>query len=428
MKKLLILLLSTCVLQANAQVNGELKSLIQKSFTYFPRFNELEQEVEINQQRLDLAARGMRPEITGVATYNYISPVAEAELPFGNQVKTLQFQPNNNINFGVNIYQPLVDFGKTKLNVERARHALQESKENIEVNKTQMAAQVANIYYTIVYLRQAIGIQDSVIAVLQSNKSLVESKFRNGDALKVDVLTIQNNIDIEQNRKTDLANSLKKQLNLLNYTTGSQAAIESGAFDFQSMSSTLDEATKLAATQNPDFRIARERVQAAETEVLLSKVNQKPSIGLNGGTGVRNGYQPEINAMRFNYGIGIGVNVPIFSGGRLKQQSRIAESAVKQNQLAETSLAHEYRKDIEQALTDRETNRERLKNVEEQIVIAKEALRLAESRFRNGVSTNVELLNANTNLQKIELGKIQYQYQLTTAEVEIARLTGVSYW
>jgi outer membrane protein len=429
MKKLIILLLGTGMLHAaNAQVNPELKSLIQQSFNYFPKFSELKQAAAINQQQVELAATGKRPEISGVAMYNYSAPVAEAQFPFGNEVKTLQFQPNNNFNFGVNIFQPLIDFGKTKLQVERARHALQESKENIEFNKTQMAAQVANTYYTIVYLHQAIEIQDSVIAVLQSNKSLVESKYRNGDALKVDVLTIQNNIDIEQNRKTDLINALKKQLNLLNYTTGSNNEVSKAAFDFPSMPSTADDAIKLSETQNPDFRIARERIQAAETEVLLSKVNQKPTIGLNGSTGVRNGYQPEINEMRFNYGIGVGVNVPIFSGGRLRQQTRIAESAVKSNELAASSLTHQYRKDLDQAFTDRQTNIERLKNVEEQISIAKEALHLEQSRFRNGVSTNVELLNANTNLQRIELAKIQYQYQLTTAEVEIARLTGTIYW
>jgi len=429
MKKLLILLFSTGILQsADAQVNSELKSLIQQSFSYFPKFNELDQAVRISQQKVELASTGNLPEINGVASYNYFAPVAEAQFPFGTEVKTLKFQPNNNFDFGVTIFQPLVDFGKTRLEVERARHALLESKENIAFNKTQMAAQVATIYYTMVYLKEAIEIQDSVISVLQSNKNLVESKFRNGDALKVDVLTIQNNIDIEKNRTTDLVNALQKQLKLLNFTTGSNQGISSGAFDFQSMTSTLDDAIKLAETQNPDFRIARERVQAAETEVLLAKVNQKPTIGLHGSTGVRNGYQPDINEMRFNYGIGVGVNVPIFSGGRLRQQSRIAESTVISNQLAASSLTHQYRKDIELALTDRNTNIERLKNVEEQIHIAKEALRLAESRFRNGVSTNVELLNANTNLQKIELAKIQYQYQLTTAEVEIARLTGMIYW
>src|SRR6478736_858367 len=182
MKKLLIFLLLTSILQrSDAQVNSELKSLIQQSFSYFPKFNELDQDVKINQQRVDLAATGKLPEISGVASYNYAAPVAEAQFPFGNEVKTLQFQPNNNFNFGVNIFQPLVDFGKTKLNVERARHALQESKENVAFSKTQMAAQVANTFYTIVYLQQAIEIQDSVISVLQSNKALVESKFRNGD-------------------------------------------------------------------------------------------------------------------------------------------------------------------------------------------------------------------------------------------------------
>ncbi|HSB93974.1 MAG TPA: TolC family protein, partial [Flavitalea sp.] len=411
-----------------AQVNPELKSLIQQSFTYFPKFSELKQAAAINQQQVELAATGKRPEISGVATYNYAAPVAEAQFPMGNEFKTLQFQPNNNYNLGVNIYQPLVDFGKTKLQVERARHALQESRENIEFNKTQMAAQVATTYYTIVYLHQAIQIQDSVIAVLQSNKSLVESKYRNGDALKVDILTIQNNIDIEQNRKTDLINALKKQLNLLNFTTGSNNDVAKVAFDFPSMPATADESIKIAETQNPDFRIARERIQAAETDVLLSKVSQKPTVGLNGGTGIRNGYQPDINEIRFNYGIGVGMNVPIFSGGRLRQQTRIAESTVKSNELAASTLSHQYKKDLDLAFTDRQTNIERLRNVEEQIAIAKEALALEQSRFRNGVTTNVELLNANTNLQRIELAKIQYQYQLTTAEVEIARLTGTIYW
>lgn len=429
MKRVFILTIASAFyLQADAQVNTELKSLIQQSFTYFPRFNELQQAVRINEQRVDLASTGNRPEVSGIASYNYIAPVAEAEFPIGTEVKTLQFQPHNNFNFGINIFQPILDFGRTRLNVERARHALQESKENIEFNKAQMASQVANVYYTLIYLQQAVQIQDSVIAVLQSNKSLVESKYRNGDALKVDVLTIQNNIDIEQNRKTDLLNSLEKQRNLLNFTTGQPGTIAGDSFDFKSLTSNLDEALKVAETQNPDFRIARERIQAAETDVQLSNVSKKPTIGLNGTTGVRNGYQPDINEMRFNYGVGVGVNIPIYSGGRIRKQAEIAQSAVKSSQLAAASLSHQYRKDIEQALTDRETNRQRLKNVEEQISIAREALRLAESRFRNGVSTNVELLNANTNLQKIELSKIQYQYQLTTAEVELARLTGVVYW
>lgn len=429
MKKLLLILVSTSLLiQSQAQVNPELQSLIRQSFTYFPKFNELQQAVEISSQRVDLASTGKLPEIGAVATYNYVSPVAEAEFPIGNTLKTLQFQPNNNVNFGINIYQPLIDFGRTRLNVEKARHALQESKLNIEYNQAQMAAQVAGIYYTLVYLQQAIDIQDSVIAVLRSNKELVESKYRNGDALKVDVLTIQNSINIEQNRKTDLLNALQKQRNLLTYTSGQQTVPAGKSFDFGSTDAAAESALQLAEKQGADFQSAMERIQAAETEVQLSRVSRKPTLGLNGSTGVRNGYQPDINQWRFNYGIGVALNVPIFAGGRLRKQEGIAEATVKSSQLALISLTHQYKKDIQQALIDRETNSQRLQTVEEQIQIAREALRLAESRFRNGVSTNLELLNANTNLQKIELSRIQYQYQLTMAEIELARLEGRKYW
>lgn len=429
MKKLFLICFYIGLLpQLQAQVNPELQSLIRQSFSYYPKFNELQQAVDITSRRAGLAATGKLPEVGAIATYNYVSPVAEAEFPIGNTLKTLQFQPNNNVNFGINIYQPLIDFGKTRLSVEKAKHELQESKLNIEFNKAQLAAQVSGIYYTLIYLQQAIDIQDSVIAVLISNKELVESKYRNGDALKVDVLTIQNSIDIEQNRKTDLLNALQKQRNLLNYTSGQQGTITGKSFDFKSSETGAEAILQLAEKQGADFQAAGERIRAAETDLQLSKVSRKPTVGLNGSTGVRNGYQPDINQWRFNYGIGVALNVPIFAGGRLRQQEGIAESVVKANQLALNSLTHQYRKDIEQALIDRQTNSQRLQTVEEQIHIAREALRLAESRFRNGVSTNLELLNANTNLQKIELSRIQYQYQLTMAEVELARLEGRKYW
>src|SRR5436190_9598329 len=100
MKKLLILLFLTGIFQSSdAQVNRELKSLIQQSFSYFPKFNELDQTVKINQQKVELASTGNLPEINGVASYNYFAPVAEAQFPFGTEVKTLKFQPNNNFDF-----------------------------------------------------------------------------------------------------------------------------------------------------------------------------------------------------------------------------------------------------------------------------------------------------------------------------------------
>src|SRR5206468_12948728 len=162
---------------------------------------------------------------------------------------------------------PIYDFGRTKAAIDRAKEDLVQSKNTIEYNKAQLAAQVATIYYTIIYLKQAISLEDSVIYVLQANKKFVEDKYKNGDALKIDVLTWDNNIDIEQNRKVDLQNSLQKQYNLLSYATGqSVAQVNQALFDFTTTLTSIDEALKTAQVSNYEYIIAHERVKQSRSE------------------------------------------------------------------------------------------------------------------------------------------------------------------
>ncbi len=410
-------------------VNPELRSLITQSFTYFPKFRELEQAVRIGEQKIDLAGTGNRPVINGDASYTYVSPVAKVSFPVNGEEKLLQFQPNHNFNTGISLLQSIYDFGKTRLNIEKAKEELQQSKNTIEYNKAQLAAQVANLYYSIVYLQKAITVQDSVIAVLEANRKLMEARLRSGDALKLDVITMQNNIDIEQNRKVDLQNSLEKQRNLLAYATGQQAAIApQQEFDFAAVPANTATALSAAQSSNYDYIIAKERIRIAETEVALTKKGSYPSINFLGSTGFKNGFQPDIMQYRYNYAVGVGLSIPIYDGGRQRRQVQLSQSLVRQQELAVASLDNQYRKDIEQALTDIRSNRERLQNVEGQISAAREALRISQSRYNNGISTNVELLNANNNLQKVELARIQYEYQLTSANIELARLMGIIYW
>lgn len=411
------------------QANSDLKGLINQSFTYFPRFQELQQAVEVNEQRAELAALATKPTISANGSYTYVAPVPEVPFPDGNGgTKDFKFQPNHNFNTGISILEPLYDFGRTRLAIERARLDVQQAKNNVEYNKAQLAAQIANVYYTIIYLQRAIEIQDSVIAVLQVNKQLVEDKFKNGDALKLDVLTMQNNIDIEQNRKTDLQNNLQKQYTLMQFATGQAARPGSKSFDFSIGALDTGVALQSAQTNNYDYIIAQQRIKQSEADAAITKLANKPSINLNGSTGFRNGFQPDIPQFKFNYAVGLGVSVPIFNGGRDKKQTQIAQSVVKQNQLAIESLNNQYSRDIKRAFTDVETNKERLRTTGEQISIAKEALRVAQSRYKNGISTNIELLNANTNLQRVELAQVQYQYQLTLSQIELARLTGAKFW
>ena len=426
MKKNLIfltLLITANTAMAQVKANTELKSLITQSFTYFPKVKEVESAITTAQEKVNLTELNNLPLVNGNAAYEFVQP--KIVIPLGGT--DFQFAPVHNLNGNVMASYALFDFGRVKATVTRSKDDLQYAKHNAENVKAQLAYQVAVIYYNIVFLKKAISIQDSLINFLTANLQVVQSKLNNGDALKIDLLNIQANRDQDQNRKVDLMNSLDKQLNLLEYTTGIKK--NSGqVFDFDINLTDVDAALSVAQSSNIDFLLAKDRIKQSQSELEIAKLGDKPFIGLNAGAGVKNGYVPDVSEMRFNYAAGVSFTVPIYNGGKTKQQVKLQQNIIRQNELAVESLNSNYKKDIEQAITDIKSNYERINNTKGQTEQTVYALRLAETRYKNGVGTNLELTNASTNVQLALLTTLQYEYQLCLAKLELAKLMGYQYW
>src|SRR6478609_7839985 len=187
---------------ANAQTNAELKALIKQSFTYFPKIQELQKASEASDLRVGLARSNYYPVISGLGSYNYLTPISHKDFGQGD----FKFQPYNNYNLNVSVTQPIWDFGRTNAQIAKAKTDLLSATTNIEQAKAQIASQVANTYYSIVFLKKAIAVEDSLLVFLNENKRIVDSRMKRGDALQIDLSNIQSNIDIEENRKVDFIN------------------------------------------------------------------------------------------------------------------------------------------------------------------------------------------------------------------------------
>ncbi len=426
MKKILIILFcitNITLSRAQVSVNTELKNLISESFGYFPKVKEVQNTITTAKEKLALTQLNKMPDITADASYSYIRP--KIVVPISGD--DIQFAPLHNFNGAVNATYSLFDFGRLQASINRSKEDLQYARHNVDYVKAQLAYQVANIYYNLVYLQQAISIQDSVLNYLSENKKIVESQLKNGTALRIDLLNIQASIDNEENRKADLTNSIRKQLNLLEYTTGTNS-MQGHGFDFSVNLTDVNSALGLAQNQNLDFVLAKDKIKQAESDLAITKVAEKPMIGLKAAAGVKNGYLPYIADMRFNYLAGLSLSIPIYNGGKNKQQQKLQQNIIRQNELAIENLSNDYKKDIRQALTDIATNLERIKNTKGQIEQAKTAQVLATNRLKSGTGTNLEITNASTNVQRAALTKLQYEYQLCLAKLELTRLMGYQYW
>ena len=432
MKKIFAVLLSQVLITTafSQQVNQELKSLIEKTFNYFPRLQEAGQSVIISEERVDLAKTGYVPTMNASFTYNYINPVGEATFPTGpTTTQTIQFQPNHNLNGNIALNYVVYDFGRLQSVIRKSKQNLQLSNDNLEFQKIQLAAQVCQFYYGMIYLSKTIAIEDSLLNVLEENRRMVQARVDNGDALKLDLLNIESSISQENIRKIDLQAQYDKQLIFLRYLTGVDAvSVANTIFDYKVEEKTSNGYLDNSKTYNYEFNMANDRMKMFESDLKNIRSQFLPYFTVNGSVGFRNGYQPNINEMRFNYALGAGISIPILDAVKNKQQVRITKAVMHQQELAISGLENTYKKDIDVVLTDIKSGKEKLNNQQNQVDASKEALRITGVKYANGTSTYLELINSAYNLQRVMLQEIQIQYNLCLSNIELARLSGVNFY
>ena len=405
---------------AQSLINGELKNLLNQSLQYFPKVKEVQQSVQLAEDKLTLTELNKYPDITMDASYAYVQP--KIEVAFGE--KTFQFAPVHNVSGALNGTYTLFDFGRLASNIQKAKLELQTSKHVAEQLKHSLFFQVSQLYYQIIYAKKAIEIQNQVLQLLTENKTIIETQLKNGNAIQLDLLTIQSKIDNELNRKIDLETNLKKLLNLLNYATG-VATISETQLSISLKNYTSDEAMQMALIHNPSIAIAEDKVNVTKADVAITKLNERPYIGMKASVGSRNGYLPQINDPRFNYNAGVGFSVPLFNGGKIKQQIKIQERSLALSETNVVAQIHDFEKDIQAALIDIQSNQARIKNAASQIEQAALAQKLSVSKLKNGTATPIEITSTNADYQRALLNQLQYQYQLCNAQLELIKLMGV---
>jgi outer membrane protein TolC len=406
--------------KAQSLINGELKNLLNQSLQYFPKVKEVQQSVQLAEDKLTLTELNKYPDITMDASYAYVQP--KIEVAFGE--KTFQFAPVHNVSGALNGTYTLFDFGRLASNIQKAKLELQTSKHVAEQLKHSLFFQISQLYYQIIYAKKAIEIQNQVLQLLTENKTIIETQLKNGNAIQLDLLTIQSKIDNELNRKIDLETNLKKLLNLLNYATG-VATISETQLSISLKNYTSDEAMQMALIHNPSIAIAKDKVNVTKADVAITKLNERPYVGMKASVGSRNGYLPQINDPRFNYNAGIGFSVPLFNGGKIKQQIKIQERSLALSETNVVAQIHDFEKDIQAALIDIQSNQARIKNAGTQIEQAALAQKLSVSKLKNGTATPIEITSTNADYQRAMLNQLQYQYQLCNAQLELIKLMGV---
>ena len=417
------------VLQLNAQVTQSnaisgydtltLQQIMEVVIGNHPYVKAQEELVNKADARIGIARSGYYPSVNASLNVSHVEPVPE--IPFNGQ--NFQLFPNNNFDAGLNVYENIYDFGKTASLTAMAKATKDLMQDTLESTKQNLALGVVRNYYTLIYLQEAIKITDEQLKILQQHLDFVKKKKLTGSGTQYDILSTQVKISNVENQKLDFTAFRDVQLALLNSLLGLPART------FHTVKDTLnikvpdipdDSLITYALSHRNEMAMAQKKTDLANLHLDVIKSHNRPSVNFIAQGGWKNGYPFDVNKIRPYYLVGVGIQVPIYDGTRLKYNLMDARASVEGlTQLAEITRRH-ISSEVVENQTRLLTSSKKLQQSELKLSQAQEAYKLAETNYSAGINTNLDLLDASSNVSqsKLDLLKAQTDYAINVYAYE----------
>ena len=177
--------------------------------------------------------------------------------------------------------------------------------------------------------------------------------------------------------------------------------------------------------RRPDIQQAEAQLVAANAEIGVARAAYFPQISLNGA----GGFQSSALTSLFTgpagaWSFAASLTQPIFTGGRLRSQVRLAEARQQTAVLSyQQSIQNAFR-DVSDGLVAYRKTREFRTQQELLFRSAEDAARLSHMRYNGGVTGYLEVLTNETNAFSTELGLVQAQLNELLAVVQLYQALG----
>ena len=174
-----------------------------------------------------------------------------------------------------------------------------------------------------------------------------------------------------------------------------------------------------------DIRQTEAQLVAANAEIGVARAAYFPSIALTGTAG----YQSSALTSLFTGPAGLwnfGANLaqPIFTGGRLRSNVRLAEAQQQEALLFYQQIIQGAFRDVSDALIAYRKTQEFRVQQESLVASAQDATRLSQMRYKGGAASYLEVLTNDTNYFSAQLGLVQAQLDELLAFVQLYRSLG----
>ena len=301
-------------------------------------------------------------------------------------------------------------YGKLRRATEASRAQLLATEDARQTVILTLVSDVASDYFALLQLDLQLQITRNTVAAQEASVKLTNLRVEHGVATKLEVLQAQQVLDSANAQIPDLERQIAQEENAIGILLGNypQAVPRGRPLVEQPLPPDVPPGLPSSLIERrPDIREAEQILVAANAEIGVAKAQFFPQISLTGSGGGAFGRSSAFSGLMSSqlgtWSYGAQVSQPIFTGGALRGNLRLAESQHQQALIAYRQTIQRAFGDVSDAVIGYQKFHQVRVRQEDTVADLQESVRLSNMRYKGGTTTYLEVLDGQRSLFSAEL-------------------------
>ena len=322
------------------------------------------------------------------------------------------------------VSQSILDFHAIGLNRAAAQDVKAADSSSLDARDI-IVSVVTNLYLQAIASGSRVDAARAQVATAEATYKQALDFKENGVVPAIDVLRAQVELQAQQQRFIYFRNEFEKQKISLERAIGipdGQPLKLTDEVAFAPMPLlTLEDAVARALTGRRDYQSLAASLRSAELTRKATAAQRLPSLDFTGDYGV---VGPTLANSHGTYTATVGLNLPIFQGGRVRGEIAEADALVEQRRAQLADLRGRIAADIRTTFLDLNATREQVQVARQSVELSQQQLKQAQDRFASGVANNLEVTQAQEAVATANENYISSLYAYNAAKATLGRAIG----
>ncbi|MDO4988701.1 MAG: TolC family protein [Synergistes sp.] len=326
----------------------------------------------------------------------------------------------------VTLEETLYSGGKIMAGIAQSDQVKNMAELELRYGEKQTAGDLYGYFYSVILRKKQIEAEEAAIATSEHHVKQVKKMIELGLANRLEMIRASQ--QLAQN-KSDLAvakalyeTSVIALKNYMSLEPSAAIAVDGNLYE-PVVSGDAQNSTRLAMARRDDAEKLRETIKYQTNQIKIERSALLPKVTAGVTTGPTTPYQQK-DRTEDTWRAEIAFSMPIFDRNAARSAIINAEAVQAQNKLSLRQKELDIKSDVENAWSNIRRAREAMDAQREALAFAKETLRLAEAGFREGVTPQFDLLDAQSKLTDAQLSYNTAQYACIMAAVELKLTEG----